>query len=169
MPKTLSKLLSAATLIACSVLFGCGKSSPSGSSLSLHSSSQGYFKTPWQDESQFIVQTIVADLAEMAFYAKNKNLPPPGQFSIVVQEKSDSSIDSPSYSVQITLAKSISPVKSDLAVNAPIWSAEVYTNLLRTIFDSVGATSAGLVTPGPQDNSLISSLTNLTARNLQEQ
>jgi len=30
------------------------------------------FSTPWQEESQFIVESIVTDLAEMATYAKTK-------------------------------------------------------------------------------------------------
>src|SRR5205085_2574606 len=32
---------------------------------------QNYFETSFQDESQFIVETIVTDLAEMAYFAKN--------------------------------------------------------------------------------------------------
>jgi len=180
MRKTLGKLFLFGSLLSCLVLFGCGKNSPSASSASPPSTfppsappspaplRAGYFKTPWQDESQFIVQTIVTDLAEMAFFSKHKNSPASNDFSVVVQEKMDSSIDSPSYSIEVALDKSISPIKYDLSVNGQIWSPEVYTNLLQKIFDSIG-TKSDVVAPGPQDKSLISSLTELTARNLQEQ
>jgi len=49
---------------SCAVEIQGRKSSPSGSSPSVPSSPHGYFRTLWQDESQFIVQTIVTDLAE---------------------------------------------------------------------------------------------------------
>jgi len=164
--KAFRKLLFIMWPIACSAFIGCNKSSPSASSHSLPAS-KSYFKTVWQDESQFIVQTIITDLAEMAFFAKHKNVPPPQHFLVMVQEKPDSSIDSPTYSIQITFDKSTPAIKYDLAVNGPIWSPEVYSNMVRTIFDAIG-TPADL-TPGSQDSSLISNLTELTARNLQEQ
>jgi hypothetical protein len=35
----------------------------------------GYFDTPFQSESQFIVEAIVSDLAEQMYFARNGQLP----------------------------------------------------------------------------------------------
>ena len=40
--------------------------------------SGGYFQTDFQDESQFIVETIATDLAEQVYYAKFHRLPDAG-------------------------------------------------------------------------------------------
>jgi hypothetical protein len=164
MTKLFDKFLLLMWLVPCFAFIGCNKVSRSLSP----GSPQNYFKTVWQDESQFIVQTIITDLAEMSVFAKQKSVPQPGELLVVVQEKSDSEIDSPTYSILITLDKSKPAIKCDLTVNGPIWSPGIYTNLVRKIFDTIG-TPTDVVAAGPQDTSLISNLTELTARNLQEQ
>jgi hypothetical protein len=160
-----SILLTALTAILLALTQGCSKSSKSSSS----GSSQSYFKTPWQDECQFIVQSVVTDVAEMAFFAKHNALPNTDQFSVSVEEKPDSRIDSPTYSIQITLDKSVPSIKRDLAVDGPIWSPEVYADVTKAIFEAVGISNAGNVKPEPEDMSLCSALTNLTAKTLEEQ
>jgi hypothetical protein len=151
------------------VVPGCGKSSKSASSSSRSGASQSHFKTPWQDECQFIVHSVITDVAEMAFFAKHNALPNTDQFSVSVEEKPDSGIDSPTYSIQISLDRSVPPIKRDLAVNGPIWSPEVYGDVTKAVFEAAGISSAGLVKPEPEDISLCSALTNLTAKTLEEQ
>ena len=52
----------------------------------------GYFKTDFQDESQFIVETIVADLAEQIYYAKFHRLPDTRCFQAWIQVASATSL-----------------------------------------------------------------------------
>src|SRR6266498_2872216 len=128
---------------------GCGKSSNSASSNSRAGAAQGYFKTPWQDECQFIVQSVVTDIAEMAFFAKHNSLPKADQFSVSVEEKPGTGIDAPTYSIQISVDKAVPAIKRDLAVTGPIWSPEVYTDFAKAIFDAVEISAADAIKPGP--------------------
>src|ERR1700678_338956 len=67
--------------------------------------SSDYFKTPFQDESQYIVEAVAADLAEMIFFAQHHRLPEPKLFSVEALEKPGTRNGSPSYLVKITLEK----------------------------------------------------------------
>ena len=64
-------------LIAVALVCGC---KPEVSSQ--QHSSFGYFKTPFQSESQFIVEAIVSDLAEQTDYAAKHRLPEEKYFSV---------------------------------------------------------------------------------------
>jgi tetratricopeptide (TPR) repeat protein len=145
-------------------LLGCGqKASEDGAPAA--SAGQPYFQTQFQDESQFIVESIVTDIAEMAFCAKNHTPPPPGKTSVAATESSDSPFGAPKYQIRITLPKGT--IKSKLEVNGPIWSPEVYAAITKQIFDSLGLSSQPKSLTSAADTAMLKSLLDLTATNIE--
>jgi len=106
--------------VACLILIvfaaGCGRdSSPDaarqpGQPKAKSGKSSDYFKTHFQDESQFIVENIAADLAELAFYAKNQQLPAANDFSVAATETSAPD-NGPVYKVRIALGRKTRSLK----------------------------------------------------------
>jgi len=119
--------------IMCLGLAGCNRWPGFGSS---HSSD--YFQTDFQDESQFIVETIVTDLAEQVYFAQFHRLPQQGEFHVSATETSDSSFGTPSYDVQVDFDSKLHGIKTRLKVNGPIWSPEVYDDLAGQLARAVG-------------------------------
>ena len=99
--------------------------------------SDGYFKTQFSDETQFIVEAIVTDLTEQVYYAKNHQLPDASSFSVHAVEKGDSDFDQPSYDLVITL-KSGHPLQVPFKVEGAIWSPEVYKDVVTTLAKEIG-------------------------------
>src|SRR5882757_8805943 len=66
-----------------------------------------YFKTPFQTESQFIVYAIVSDLAEQSYFAATHRSPDPKSFAVSVTEKPGSSLDTPTFDLDIQLDKKL--------------------------------------------------------------
>jgi hypothetical protein len=100
------------------------------------SSSTPYFKTHFQDESQFIVEAIVQDLAGMSYFGKNKSAPDPKLFSVEAVETKPN-FRKPQYSVTINLDKKLQKLTSPLDVRTAIWSSELYLEVLNTLFTSL--------------------------------
>jgi hypothetical protein len=100
--------------------------------------SSRYFQTPFQSESQFIVEAIVTDLAEQMYYAANRRLPEKKYFSVTATEKPGSPPDAPVYELQIKLDQKHAGLKLDLNVKGPIWSPVVYHDLVAALARSVG-------------------------------
>ena len=125
-----------------------------------------YFKTQFQNESQFIVEAIVSDLAEQMFYAKFHRLPDQKRFLVAATEKPGSPSDAPVYEMQIRLT-STQTLKSEVDVNGPIWSPEVYQGVAEDLANTVGL-SAG-TTDSPEDTALLSKLTDATAETIEDQ
>src|SRR6185369_1796138 len=130
-------------------LAGCSKkdspqppnSSPQAKPLShqANAASPGnYFKTHFQDESQYIMETIVSDLAEMAYYSSHKSVPVPGEFSVEAKEIPGKASGDPVYEIEIALGKEQPPIQTRLEVNLPIWAPELYDRLTKAIFDAAG-------------------------------
>src|SRR6185295_2831306 len=96
---------------------GCGKStkeakaapSPGG-----NARSSEYFQTPFQDETQFIVQTIATDLAEQVFYAKYHRLPDAKKFSVQAEEKPFSIANGMVYALSITFGPECPALQFDV-------------------------------------------------------
>ena len=88
-------------------------------------SSSAYFKTHFQTEGQFIVESVLTDVAEMAWFAKTHLPPKAGEISVAADETADSQFDVPKYAVTITTPKG--DVKTTVTVNGMLWSADVYT------------------------------------------
>ncbi|HXB59137.1 MAG TPA: hypothetical protein VNU95_06215 [Candidatus Acidoferrales bacterium] len=133
---------------------GCNRQPPAGpgnsssdSSLSSSSSSSSgpssppaYFQTPFQDESQFIVEAIVSDLAEQMYYAASHQLPDPKVFQVTATEKVGSPLDAPVYELQIRLDARQSALNSEVNVNGPIWSSAVYKGVAAALAQQEGVT-----------------------------
>jgi len=120
-------------VIAVGLMTGCNRPD---------NSSTNYFATPFQDESQFIVETIVSALAEQVFYAKYHQLPDPKHFSVRAMEKSDSPFGAPVYKLRIALKPWRPDLKIELKVNGPIWSPAVYQGVAVALAAKVGLAAA---------------------------
>ncbi|MDB6029013.1 MAG: hypothetical protein JWM68_5236 [Verrucomicrobiales bacterium] len=154
-------------LITVLLFVGCGKKkeTTAASQFPAQANSGGYFKTPFQNESQYIVQNIITDIAEMAFYAKNRKLPDPKQFSVKATE-SGGSFRAPNYDVEIIFTAKDGPIKLQLPVNA-VWSPEVYDGLTTAIFQKLQQTKNPTSQDG-EDKSILISLTEGTASSIEE-
>jgi hypothetical protein len=125
------------------VQFGCTpKSETKPETKSAPPQPSAYFKTQFQDESQFITETILSDIVEMAFYAKNKALPDSKQYSVEAVERHGSRIGAPVYDVQIKLPQQRTPLKFELSVNA-IWSPAAYAPATDSIFKALELNQSG--------------------------
>ena len=88
-----------------------------------------YLKTPFQTESQYIIEAIVSDLAEQIYYATNHQLPDSRFFAVTATEKPDSPRDPPVYELQIHLDANTNRLDLELNVNGPIWLPELYAGV----------------------------------------
>lgn len=146
------------------VAFGCSRKPQSSQKLP---SSGGYFQTPFQSESQCIVEAIVSDLAEQIYFAAHHRLPDQKYFSVVANEKPGTTVDIPLYDLQIRLEPKKSDVRMDLRIDGPIWSPEVYRGVADALANSTGL-SGGSGT-GTDDTSLLSKLVDSKAETIEEQ
>ena len=124
-----------------------------------------YFKTSFQDESQFVVEAIIEDIAEMVYFARNHHRPDPKVLSVDAQE-SGGTPDAPAYDVTVKL-DTRSPVHTTVTVSGPIWSEEVYTRLTAVI-----AREAGLESPlssQTNDTTMLAYLTDGLAATMEKQ
>jgi hypothetical protein len=129
--------------------------------------SAGYFNTSFQEESQFIVEAIVSDLAEQIYYAKFQRLPDQKYFQVIAIEKPGSPRDTPVYELQIYLDAKQPALKSEVDVKDPIWSPEVYQGVAKDLASTVGL-AAG--TPDNTENTtLLSKLTDGTAETIEKE
>jgi tetratricopeptide (TPR) repeat protein len=152
----------ACALIAVVLLVGCGRS------VHKHAGPAGaYFKTPFQDESQFIVETIVSDLAEQMFYASRHQLPDPKHFSVHASEKPGSPLGAPVYELQIALEPNQPDLKTELNVAGPIWLPELYQALTAALARNLGLPPAKA--PAPGDTSLLRALTDGKAATIERE
>lgn len=102
-----------------------------------------YFHTSFQTESQFIVETVVADLAEQMFYLANHQLPDGKYFSVIANEKPGSPVDAPVYEFQIKVDPKVKDLKVELNVDGPIWSPSVYKDVATKLAEAIGVKPAG--------------------------
>jgi tetratricopeptide (TPR) repeat protein len=126
-----------------------------------------YFQTDFQDESQFIVETIVSDVAEQIYYAKFHRLPEINSFSVSANEIANSSFTTPTYDLLVDLDNQHHDFKTTLNVNGPIWSPEVYDDLTTQLARFVGL-SAGNDTPSG-GTTLLSKLTDGSADTIEKE
>lgn len=115
-----------------------------------------YFQTQYQDESQFIVETIVTDLAEQVYFAKFHRLPDAKTFFVSATEAPGSPVDAPVYDLRIDLDAKHPGLKTKLNVNGPIWSPEVYDTVTALLVKSVGLAPA--TETGQADRDLLARL-----------
>ena len=126
-----------------------------------------YFQTPFQSESQFIVETIVSDLAEQMYYAANHQLPEAKYFSVAATEKPGSPDDAPVYALQINLDQKHAGLKLDLNVNGPIWSPAVYRDVAVMLARAVGLNASATKEAG--NTALLSKLLDGTPETIERE
>lgn len=116
-----------------------------------------YFKTPFQEESQFIVEAVVSDLAEQMYYAATHRLPPLEKFSVTATEKPGSPPDAPEYALRIRLDAKHPEVVTTLTLDGPIWSPSVYQDVAADLAQAAGLPPANA--EAGDDTDLLSQLT----------
>lgn len=120
----------------------------------------GVFETPWQEESQFIVQAVATDLAEMMFFAKSGRLPEAGTFAVEAGEKGVSPDGTLIYGVKVRFSPD-SVVETELPLAPTIWSPACYQPLTRALMEKLAL--AKPVPAAAPSGDLIERLTDLRA------
>jgi hypothetical protein len=94
------------------------------------------FQTLWQDESQYIVETVASDLTEMAYFAKHRQALDVQTLPAVAEETSAPNAKTLTYHVTMQLA-SDGTLECDLPITTPIWSPITYRPLVRALFSKL--------------------------------
>ncbi len=125
-------------------------------------------QSTYKDESQFIVETLVGDLAKQIFYAKRHQLPDPKYFSVHALEKPQSPFGAPAYELEIVLESNHPEQKIELNVNGPIWAPELYQNIAAALAKDVGL-DAVPPSPAQADDDLLRKLTDGSAQTIENE
>lgn len=96
------------------------------------------FKTPFNSEAQFIVETITTDLAEQVYFGKNHRLASPGEFSLRTTEKMQPFAEGLYFHLSLSLGTNGPAVESDLAINGPIWAPDVFWEVAKALAKRIG-------------------------------
>ena len=142
----------AGILLSAGLVTGCKPKEPSAAA-----TPSDYFQTPFQEESQFIVEAIVSDVAEQVYFAANHRLPDSQYFSVAAKETPASSIDAPEYELQIHLDPKQAALKCNLTINGPIWSPALYQSVATQLAQAVGLSAAN--SDSIEDTTLLARLT----------
>lgn len=122
-----------------------------------------YFKTDFQDESRYLVESIVGDLAEMAAYARTKAAP--GGLSVRAIERPACPFGKPVYDLVVQPGGGQAPLRFSLDVRKPIWAPELYDDIAGRLCH---LTNAAAPAAGVAPSDLAGQLTELTAENLEK-
>ena len=118
---------------------------------------QNYFKTSFQTESQFVVESIVTDIAEMLYFARNHALPT-GKAIVVNSREASGGPRKVPFIIYLTVQLGDSPaIQTKVKISGPIWSEAVYADLT-----SVLAKSLKLQSPSIAPDEDVSMLEHLT-------
>jgi len=128
--------------------------------------SANYFNTSFQEESQFIVEAIVSDVAEELYFVKNRELPDAKNFSVVATGQ-PSSADAPIYNVRIHWDRRQPDVTITLNVKQPIWSPALYDDVAAALAQAFGIKNDAM--QAAQDEELLKRLLNDKAVDLEEE
>jgi hypothetical protein len=163
------RFLAACTVLVMAMATGCkqqaSNTSPIPSTQPVNSSA--YFKTPFQDESQFIVEAIASDLAEQMYYAAYHRLPDAKYFDVSATEKPGSPQDAPVYDVQIHLDPKQGVLSSEVNVNGPIWSPAIYQDLAEALAQSAGVNAINQ--KAATDTSFLAKLTDSSPETIEQE
>ncbi len=124
-------------------------------------------KSVFCDESQYVVESIVSDIAEQVFYAANHHLPDKKYLLVVATEKAKSPLDAPVYELQIRLDRKQDVLHLEVNVNGPIWSPSVYQDVTKTLAAAVKLNAS---TDGArEDTQMLSELTDASAETIERE
>ena len=149
-------------LLLLALVASCKRSNPS----TRHNPGD-YFQTHFQDESQFIVETIAADVAEQIYFAKFHKLPEASVFSATASETAESQFGAPTYDLLVDLDAKHKGLKIKLNINGPIWSPEVYDALTALLAKAVGLTTGE--SDVSNDTKLLAKLTDGEATTIEQE
>jgi len=138
---------------------GCGLAKPAGE--------KNDFKTPFQTESQYIVETIVADLVEQIAFAATGRVPDPQKLRVASRERSEPTVDTPSYTLEIEAGPERKPLSVELKINGSIWSPKVYEALAVELAKSFSLT--GSLPSKPDNSTLLTRLTDGKAATIEQE
>jgi len=92
-----------------------------------------YFNTHFQDESQFIVETICTDLAGMFYYTKSQSPLSPEPIVAEAQEVLDAAPENPRYQLLIKFPGKITSLRLEIAMDQPIWDPRPYDSIVSSL------------------------------------
>jgi tetratricopeptide (TPR) repeat protein len=156
--------LSIISVIVLSLFAGCKPSEKAPGSPETSSSQNtetpqpagpGYFKTSFQTESEFVVENIVTDIAEMLYFAGHHDLPA-RKAIVVTSREAGGDPDAPIFDVTVQLGDSPA-IQTKLTISGPIWSEAVYADLTSTLAESLKLPSPS--TAPEEDVSMLDHLT----------
>ena len=119
-------------------------------------------KREFRNESQYVVATILKDLAEQVFYAKAGREPDAREFSVRCVEKKESVPRSPSYVATIMFETNKPALQWDIKIDEPIWSPALYKTMLVEVAKYAGLEASASNEP-LDEMALLKSLTDLTS------
>jgi len=154
-------------LAATFFLTGCHRQNAAGQAPSGKAPAGAYFQTHFQDESQFIVETTVADLAEQIYFAQFHKSPDQGVFDVSANETPGSQFGAPVYQVQINLDAQHRGLQTNLNITGPIWSPETYAPVVALLAQAVKLAPAAA--PGSDDTALLAKLTDGEAATIESE
>ncbi len=120
------------------------------------------FQTHWQDESQYIVETVAADLAEMAYFAQHRTVLPSTDFPVEARE-----VGFPggfAYSITVKLGPD-GQLTCIVPMTTPIWAPATYLPLVKALVEKLRL-GAAPPRPGAPSTELLRTLTSPTAETL---
>lgn len=149
-----------AAFVALSTGTGCSKSEPESQTTE---TPPAYFATEAQDETTYLVQSIITDLAQMAAYLNgSKNIQ---EIHVTLKQGEHTRFRNPEYSVTVTGPKEIATTTSIL-LDAGVWAPETYMPFAKQWFKP--PTKASDVDSQTKDLNLLEALTHLRAGVIQD-
>ncbi len=149
---------------------GCNKSKDDGDqngqktgSQPQQTSQEVYFKTHFQDESQFLIESVLADVSEMAYFAKHHELP--RDLAVDAKETAHSDLDAPSYEITVRLPEKT--IRAKLRVDQAIWAPELYAPIGSNIFEALKLAPSAPTGKENGGTEMVASLLQLTATNIE--
>lgn len=129
---------------------------------------KGYFKTSFQNESQYIVEAILRDITREMCYAAHGAVPNEQQLVVEATEKPGSGTpDAPVYEIHISWEATRGGVKSEVQVTNAIWSAEIYREITAKIANAMKVKPTG--TNGAADAEFLERLTELSSDSIERE
>ena len=115
------------------------------------------FQTSWQDESQYVIEQVAADLAEMGYYLKYHEALPGGAFPALANEvlpagshPNSDPRQNPDFIYRVTLKLgSAGEVTVDLPLVTGVWLPENYRPLTEAIFSKLALAPPPLESSAP--------------------
>lgn len=125
------------------------------------------FKSHAQSDSQYLVENILGDVAELAAYAGTGKAPAPDAISVDAQEQEKQRVDSPTYQCEIKTGQEKAGLKFTLKIDRPIWAPELYEGPAKDLLGRAGYKPANTSGGAHKDLGLMAKLPELSATELE--